>query len=446
MPTPGGSSGGWRPTSGIVSRGRELRLEIRSWSCRPAGREREAPWSDHPELLARSVEPRAILYGALDEEDYTSLVWIGRNEAVPEEVVGALQPWREVLASRAEFERNARRRWFETAWARDKDELRKPKVISLHRTDRGRFAVDEEGAWQSSIKTTLCTPKGPSLSVAYLCGLLNSELLDLWYAIRGRTPWHVRRDYEPKPMAQIPYRHTDLEDTPRAARLRTALGGSEAEALDLGLAIADDLAASDDHAPEAAAALAEVVRAIAATRRALLPHRVAAPELTRIVKDPWRTDAVTVEPGPLVAEIPSGETVSVRLDPALKLEGAPEGKLGRPVLVQDRLEFRYSRQTTVTVTGPTPRLKLLWALVVRRDGLMLDDLERTLLPRDVPRFEGLDRQREEEIAALLDRGRALVELAERLVCRLYGVPSELEDAVIAHASERAAVTSGPEGD
>src|SRR5437899_3017347 len=45
-----------------------------------------------------------------------------------------------------------------------------------------------------------------SAPVAYLCGLLNSELLDLWYAVRGKTPWHVRRNYEPKRMNEIPYR------------------------------------------------------------------------------------------------------------------------------------------------------------------------------------------------------------------------------------------------
>ena len=46
----------------------------------------------------------------------------------------------------------------------------------------------ERGEWQPSNKTTIVTPKDDGLSVAYLCGLLNSELLDLWYAVRGKTP------------------------------------------------------------------------------------------------------------------------------------------------------------------------------------------------------------------------------------------------------------------
>lgn len=42
----------------------------------------------------------------------------------------------------------------------------------------------------------------------------------------------------------------------------------------------------------------------------------------------------------------------------------------------------------------------------------------------------------------LSDGRALVESVERLVCRLYGLPRELEDAVVDHAIARARPVSG----
>jgi len=138
----------------------------------PPGKELEPPWSEHPELLARSPESRALLYAAIDEEDYAHLVWIGRDDPVPTSIVDALEPWKPLLTTRAEIARNPSRRWFEAAWPRNKDQLHAPKVIALYRTDRGRFALDEEGAWQPSIKATLCTAKEPGLSVAYLCGLL----------------------------------------------------------------------------------------------------------------------------------------------------------------------------------------------------------------------------------------------------------------------------------
>lgn len=56
----------------------------------------------------------------LDPDDYTSLVWIGRDDHVPQPVVAALERWRGVLATRADFEANPQRRWFETHRTRDK--------------------------------------------------------------------------------------------------------------------------------------------------------------------------------------------------------------------------------------------------------------------------------------------------------------------------------------
>jgi hypothetical protein len=82
--------------------------------------------------------------------------------------------------------------------------MRSPKVIALYRTDRGRFALDETGDWQPSIKATIVVGREEGAPVAFLCGLLNSELLDLWYAVRGKTPWHVRRNYEPLRMNEMP--------------------------------------------------------------------------------------------------------------------------------------------------------------------------------------------------------------------------------------------------
>ena len=125
----------------------------------PPGTEHHAPWCDHPAFLAHAPEPHALLYGAIDASNYTNLIWLRGDDDPPDEVIEALEPWREVLRTRAEFARNPRRRWWETAWPRDRTALSGPKVIALYRTDRGRFALDETGAWQPSIKTTIATPR-----------------------------------------------------------------------------------------------------------------------------------------------------------------------------------------------------------------------------------------------------------------------------------------------
>ena len=396
----------------------------------PRVRATEPPWSHHPELLAHSFEARAILYGAVDATDDTFLVWIGRDDAVPPSIEQALEPWKPVLANRAEFVRNIKRRWFETAWPRDRKQMRAPKVIALYRTDRGRFAMDEKGAWQPSIKTTICTARENGMSVAYLTGLLNSELVDLFYAIRGKNPRDVWRNYEPKPMKRIPYRHVAeiAADHPAIDALRTS------DALVAGC----DSLLSEPREPEMlAAALEVVVRAIADNRSVLLPHRVVAPELRATVKDPWSTLAPSLDEAALIAELSSAATVSVRIDPALDLKIAGKGRLGRPELASNALRYRFGRAVTATVTGPEDRLQLLARVTERMRSSLAEDLAHVVLPKDLLAFAATLEYRAAAIDRLLEEGRQLVERAERLVCRLYEVPAELEDEVVASAVARA---------
>jgi hypothetical protein len=220
-----------RTRSELAARGHRIGDPILELS---PGAEREQPWCEHPRFLARSPEPRALLYGTIDEANYTSLVWLRGDDDPPADIIAALEPWREVLRTRAEFARNPRRMWWETAWPRARETLTMPKVIALYRTDRGRFALDESGAWQPSNKTTIATARRDGLSVAYLCGLLNSELLDLWYAVRGKTPRDIWRNYEPKPMNEMPYRHVPRPAgwTPsnEVAELAEALAGGSSDA------------------------------------------------------------------------------------------------------------------------------------------------------------------------------------------------------------------------
>jgi hypothetical protein len=110
---------------------------------RPLSHAALTPWVDHPDVVVRSPEPRALLYGAIDGADATLLVVI-RDEPTPD-VLAALEPARPILATRAEIARNARRKWFEAAWPRSRDEMEAPKVIALYRTDRGPICSGRGG-------------------------------------------------------------------------------------------------------------------------------------------------------------------------------------------------------------------------------------------------------------------------------------------------------------
>jgi hypothetical protein len=409
----------------------------------------QEPWVSHPEVLAKSIEPRAILYGALDEGDYTSLIWLGRDDDVPSAVEKALARWRPVLANRADFLDNPERRWWETHRTRDKDLLLRPKVIALNRTDRGRFAVDEDGSWQPSIKTTLVIPKEDDLSVAYVGGLLNSELLDLWYGIRGKTPRDVWRNYEPKRMKEIPYRHVDLSikvPGERLQKLDAALkahdaleAGALADAIgsDLRARGADGLGADAPEALEAARALEAFVRAIADNRRALLPFRDRFPELARVVKDPWSTKVVDPVVAPFVGALPKKNRASVRVDPELKSSFETDATLGKGTLRDGKLVFAYRKKEVARIDGPPDKLLLLSELLAEQTRLMPADVLGAELPRDVDAFRDEVEETKSRVSELLAQGRDFVEAAERLVCALYGVSPELEEDVVAHAMARA---------
>lgn len=406
----------------------------------PPGYESRPEWAANPGLLARSIEPHAILWGALDEDNYTSLVWINRTDPVSRDVQSALEPWRPVLANRADFLDNPDRRWFETHRARNKEELLKPKVIALYRTDRGRFAVDETGKWQPSIKTTIATPREEGLSVAYLCGLLNSELLDVWYAVRGKTPWHVRRNYEPKPMNEMPYRHVEGQsatDNAQTDALADALGEGDAErAAALTDGIAARVRSDPKDARKAKAALESLVRAVVANRQALLAYRDRFPDLARIVKDAWSQGPVEPDPAGFVASLPTDATVSARIDPQLTIRIETDGSLGKPKPEDGSLKFTHSRKLTAEVEGPAERLDLLAELMSARAKVQPTTLLAEQLPRDLDVFRTRIEDDRQEVDHLLGQGRDLVEMVERLVCALYEIPEKLTEEIIEHAVVR----------
>ncbi len=361
----------------------------------PPGSESEAPWASSDSLV-RSPEPEAVLYGALDEENYVNLVWLTRDNPPSASVLAAVERWRLLLAARAEFVRNPRRSWWETCWPRKRRDLEAPKVIALHRTDRGRFALDEAGVWSPSGRMCVVVARETEGPVAYLCGLLNSELLDLWYALRGRRPRDIWRDYEPKPMGEMPYRRPDGD--PRADQI------------------------------------ADLVPQIAANRRALLSHRAVVADLGRIVKDPWKAGPVEIDEPKLVEGLPSKETISVRLDPDLDV-GLYVSARSKPARASKNvLALMRGRKEIGRITGDPARLDLLEKIL---GGKADERVRDTLLPKDLGAFAQGVRETRELVSGLLEEGRRLVEDVERLVCAVYDVPEDLADEVVAHAVARA---------
>lgn len=387
----------------------EARAQLQALGCEvgmpimelPPGAERNSPWKDNLDLLARSPEPTAILYGAVDESDYSNLLRLTKDKPPSAAILAKLDRWRPILASRAGFAEFPNRPWWETHRARDATDLAAPKVIALYRTDRGRFALDEIGEFQPSNKTTFVVGHVADAPVAYLCGVLNSELLDLWWAVRGKNPRDVWRNYEPKRMNEMPYRPPDGD--PRADQV------------------------------------AELVRKIAVNRKTLLPRRNVIRSLGRIVKDPWKTGPVELDEAALLSELPAGETVSIRLDTKLEL-AFPTPARSRPVRdTKELLVLRRGRADVGRIEGDPRRLDVLEHFLA---GVADEQLPETLLPKDLEAFQKAIVANRTLVEELLAEGRRLVEEVERLVCAIYGLPDLLTDEVVAHAVARAERSTG----
>lgn len=154
------------------------------------------------------------------------------------------------------------------------------------------------------------------------------------------------------------------------------------------------------------------------------------------MKNPWRTHGVEVDPGAVLAELSGTDVRSVRLDPELAVDITTDAVLGRARLEEGALVFTHSRRATARVDGPHDRVALRQDML-GAERMMPDDLLSARLPANLGAFAEEIARRQGEIDDLLAVGRELVEVVERLVCALYGVPDSLTDSVVESAVTRA---------
>ena len=288
-------------------------------------------------------------------------------------------------------------------------------------------------------------PKHDGLSVAYLCGLFNSELLDLWYAVRGKTPRDVWRNYEPKPMAEIPYRSVGTW-RPASELWRSSTRPSSGTMRKTAAELVAEIGAALSKAGG---------RVVARPPRRLRESSARSPRtgrpfflfarafaLERIVKDPWDTGPRHAGPLPSRSSCQPARTISSDRPRAPGHEVDLDGALGRPRLNGGALEFVLQAAGDSAGGGPAPDSTSSCEILGGIRRILPDDLLRVRLPRDL---DGVRASITAEAARRRDSsrsGRTLVEAAERLVCGMFDVPSDLEDEVVAHAVQRAAGRHG----
>ncbi|MEJ7715848.1 MAG: Eco57I restriction-modification methylase domain-containing protein [Thermoleophilaceae bacterium] len=340
-----------RPTSKRAARrGRSGAPAIRSWSFRPAASDERAVERSPG---AAGPQPRAArdpLRRASTRRDYTSLVWIGRDDAVP--AVGRRGP--RAVATRARDARGVRAQPAGGAGSRPPGRATRPSCRAPEghrplpdrprplrgRRDRRLAALDQDHALH---------PREEGLSVAYLGGLLNSELLDLWYAVRGKIPGTSGATTSPSRWRGCP--------------TATSSGSPTCGVGPTGPASTTRWAPATPPAPRRLPASWQL-----RARRASWQGRwscssgrsqttaggcslcaTCSPSLLGRVKDPWRARIPPLsEPGGIRALL-ARDTASVRIDPELNLRIDTDGPLGRGAMAEHGLVFTRARRTTAEV-------------------------------------------------------------------------------------------------
>jgi hypothetical protein len=138
---------------------------------------------------------------------------------------GHLQKFKGALERKREcqrFDRDGipRRHWYELHWPRDERLFAAEKLVTPRRSPRNRFAYGLSGWYENSDLTVLTKKEGVPEGMKYLLGLLNSAVLEYWFAHRGKRKGQ-QREYYSTPLQQVPIRRIRFSPvTSRAVRER----------------------------------------------------------------------------------------------------------------------------------------------------------------------------------------------------------------------------------
>ena len=170
------------------------------------------------------VRAEDLGYSVVDKADELHLLYIDDSVDLRKypQIAAHLRRFRPVLENRAEFVRNPDRKWYVLAWSRDEALLQGPKLIVSYRDYRNNFVYDESGLFGLSGMYFIATKAESAISLKYISALLNSKLLDLWYAHRGKRKGK-QREYVERPINDIPIRRIQFDPPTDEAIKQAAL-------------------------------------------------------------------------------------------------------------------------------------------------------------------------------------------------------------------------------
>ncbi|MCK4451081.1 MAG: hypothetical protein KAX26_10860, partial [Anaerolineae bacterium] len=170
------------------------------------------------------VRAEDLGYSVVDKADELHLLYIDDSVDLRKypKIAAHLRRFRPILENRAELVRNPDRKWYVLAWSRDEALLQGPKIVVSYRGSRNNFVYDESGLFGLSGMYFIATKVEAAISLKYISTLLNSKLLDLWYAHKGKGKGK-QREYVERPINDVPIRGIRFDPSTDETTKQTAL-------------------------------------------------------------------------------------------------------------------------------------------------------------------------------------------------------------------------------
>jgi hypothetical protein len=322
--------------------------------------------------------------------------------------------------------------WYRLHRPRSKDIFEGEKLLAGYRTLRTTFAY-YRGPFYGSTDMYFITPKAKvSLSLKYLCALMNSQLMDFWMVSEGKTKGEAREQFT-TPLEQIPIRpiHFDPptdEATKQAtlSSLKKHLDASDYDAAYATLHQALD-AGQEDVIHDGLVVLVDQIIALK-TDLATYNHQFG----TRLTRLEENDPLPEIEPLAVLQGLPATEQWSVdihiqngTLNATRDLFGTCDDfyfhRVKASTTTSITLQARGRKADTLTLSGDQALIGYLKAILLAKQGQFWRDVKRTLMPKDMDVYQDETQHIVNTVADIRNKVARRQAVIDRIALDLYGI-------------------------
>jgi hypothetical protein len=131
------------------------------------------------------------------------ILWLGRGGPKPNRVeMDYLRQFLPILSSRREFLLE-KRPWYELHWPREESLFTAPKLVNSYRTYDNAFAYSDKPFFGGADLTYITNFEEEKLDLFFLLGLLNSDLIYVWFYFRGKRKGEML-ELKQVPVSEVP--------------------------------------------------------------------------------------------------------------------------------------------------------------------------------------------------------------------------------------------------